>query len=73
MTKDELSNIGGFMPTDGIFHITIKIPASKYRNWQLFLKEKYNIEPAGRYSEIMNKNAEVFIKAIEKEMQLKKD
>ena len=61
------------MSTDGISYITIKIRSSKYREWQLFLKEEYNIEPAGRYSGIMEKNAEIFTKAIEEEMKKKKD
>jgi len=59
------------MSTDGISHITIKIRYSDYRKWQLFVKEKYGITQAGRYSGIMEKNAEVFLKAINKEMEEK--
>jgi len=59
------------MTKDGMRSITIRLQATEYREWQLFIKEKYGIEPAGRYSEIVNKNTEVFIKGIRQEMDKK--
>ena len=57
------------MAIDDMCNITLRLRKSKYREWQLYLEKKYNIVPFGRYSEITNKNTEVFLKAIDEEMK----